>query len=440
MTATAAGPAPGVEVLTNQSTPRVPATLWRNHDFLKFWSGETLSLFGTQVTNLAVPLTAVLAFHASAQQVGLLRFLQLAPYLGLAMIFGVWADRMRRKRVMLVANTSRMLLIGLIPLLSITHHLNLTTLLTIACAIGIFSVLFDVSWMSFVPTLVKDPKNYLEANHKLGITSASSDIAGPGIAGALISALTAPVALIVDAFSYLVSIATLLWISTPEPASTPLTTRRHLGLELREGLRWVFGHRILRPLALVAPFCNFCMVSIWTMFLLYAIRDEGLSATEVGVVFAASSIGGLIGSTVSATVIKRFRLGRVYAVSMTAVFTGPLLIPLAAGPKPALIATFIASFFLSYLGLGIANVTVISLRQTSTPPALMARMNAAFRTALFGGGALGGLAGGYIAGTVGLREGLSTVAVGSALMVIPLVLSPVSRLSELPTQTETLVG
>ncbi|MBS2539471.1 MFS transporter [Catenulispora sp. NF23] len=411
-----------------------PASLWGNRDFLKFWSGETLSLFGTQVTTLAIPLTAVLVFKATPAQVGLLRFLQLVPYLGLAMVFGVWVDRGRRKPVMMLANGARMVLIASIPVLSATHRLTLGLLLGIACAVGVFSVLFDVSWMAFVPTLVKEPEHYVEANQKLGVTSSSADVAGPGVAGAVISALSAPTALALDGVSYLISLLTLLWIRTPEPrpAAPAQQAERHLTAELRQGLRFVFGDRILRPLALIAPFCNFSMVGVWTMFLLYATRGAGLSPAQVGIVFAASSVGGLIGAALSRRLIARFRLGALYAVSMIAVFVAPLLIPLASGPRPVLLTAFIASFFLAYLGLGVANVVVISLRQASTPQPLMGRMNAAFRTVLFGGGALGGLAGGLIAGAMGPRAGLAAVAAGSALMVLPVLLSPVTRLPAMP--------
>ncbi|HTZ44487.1 MAG TPA: MFS transporter, partial [Jatrophihabitans sp.] len=412
--------------------PAEAESLWHNPDFLKFWSGEALSLFGTQVTNLALPLTAVLVFHASAQQVGLLRFLQLVPYLFLALVFGVWVDRMRRKPIMIAANVVRMLLIGLVPLLSHLHHLSITGLLVISCVVGVFSVLFDVSWMSFVPALVRDAKHYVEANQKMGVTQSTSDVAGPGVAGVLIGWLSAPTALVVDAASYLASLASLLMIRTPEPAPPPPATKRHLGRELREGLEWVFGDRILRPLALVAPFTNFSLIIVWTMFLLYGVRDQGLNAATVGLIFSASSVGGLAGATISKALIKRVRLGLLYGGSLSAIFVGPLLIPLAGGPRPVLIVLFTLSFLISYLGLGVAGVVMISLRQTCTPPSLMGRMNAAFRTMLFGGGSLGGLCGGLIAGAMGLRAGLTLVAICSAAMVVPISLSPVVRLRAMP--------
>lgn len=416
---------------TGASTAK-PISLWRNSDFVKFWTGETISLYGTQITNLALPLTAVLVLRSPAAQVGLLRFLQLVPYLCFALLFGVWADRMRRRPVLIAANVIRMILIGLIPLLAAVHLLTISVLLVFAFAIGTASVMFDVSWMSFIPTVVKDPQHFLEANQKLGVTGSSADVVGPGLAGFLVAALTAPYALVVDAVSYLASLATLVLVRTEEPRPPRSASRRHVGAELKDGLRWVFGHETLRPLVLIAPFCNFSLIATWTLFLLYATRDEHLTPTLIGIVFSASSIGGLIGGLISRALTQRFRLGLLYATSMIAVFVGPLLIPFASGSTPILMTLFIVSFFVSYIGLGVANVIVISLRQTCTPSSLMARMNAAFRTVLFGGGSLGGLAAGLIAGGIGLHPGLIALAIASAAMVVPVALSPVSRLRELP--------
>lgn len=420
------------EPLSESATASAQEGLWRNGDFLKFWLGETLSLLGTQVTNLALPLTAIYAFHATDEQVGLLRFLQLAPYLGLALLFGVWVDRVRRRPVMVWANLTRMVLLVLIPVLYWLDVLSMASLLVIACVIGVASVLFDVSWMSFVPTLVKDPKHYVEAGTKMGISSSSADVAGPGLAGVLVSAVTAPVALIVDAFSYLVSLVSLLLIRTHEPRPEPPAAKRRLLTELRDGLRWVFGNPILRALALVGFCCNFSMVTVWTMFLLYGTRDLQLDSTTLGGIFATASVGGLIGAVISRKIIERFRLGLVYLVAQTALLLGPALIVLAAGPRPVMVGMFVLSFFVTYLGLGVANVIIVSLRQISTPQAMMGRMTAVFRTLLFGGGALGGLFAGLLAGAAGAKGALTTAAIGSAAVVIGLVISPVSRLRALP--------
>ena len=344
-----------IETAQTAGTPE-PApshSLWRNGDFLKFWVGETISLFGNHVTMLALPLTAVIVFNASDEQVGLLRFLQLAPYLGLALLFGLWVDRVRRRPVMIAANVSRLVLIALVPVLYWLDMLSTTPLLIIAFLVGVASVAFDVSWMSYVPTLVKDPKHYVEANSKIGTTSSAADVAGPGLAGALVTALTAPVALVADAFSFVISLVSLALIRTKEAPPKPATEERHLLHELRDGLQSVFGNRILRPLALVAPFCNFSLVTVWTMFLLFAVRDVHLSPTTIGVILSAASIGGLVGAALSRAIIKRLRIGLVYAVSMSAIFLGPLLIPLAGGTRPVLVGMFIVSFLSVTRGCGV---------------------------------------------------------------------------------------
>ncbi|MEZ0064107.1 MFS family permease [Streptacidiphilus sp. MAP12-20] len=411
-------------------------SLWRNGDFLRFWLGETVSLLGTQVTNLALPLTAIRAFGASDAQVGVLRFLQLVPYLGLALLIGVWTDRRRRRPVMLGANAVRLVLIGLVPLLAWAHRLDMAGLLVIACAVGVASVVFDVSWMSYVPVLVRSPDHYVEAGAKMGISSSAADVAGPGLAGLLVSALTAPVALLVDAASYAVSLFSLLLIRTPEPRPDRSAAPRHAPTELRDGLRWVFGSPVLRALALVGCCCNFSMITVWTMFLIHGTRDLHLSSTVLGGVFATASVGGLIGATLSRRVIARFPLGRVYLVAQSGLLLGPTLIVLAAGPQPVRIAMFVLSFFTTYLGLGVAGVIIVSLRQAGTPQSMMGRMTAVFRTLLFGGGALGGLFAGLLSGAIGAEPALRVAAAASALAVAGLLVSPVIRLRELPRQPE----
>ncbi|WP_211256559.1 MFS transporter [Actinoalloteichus caeruleus] len=414
-----------------------PRSLWHNRDFLKFWVGETISLLGTQVTILALPLTAIHSLNATDSEVGVLRFVQLAPYLALALLLGIWIDRVRRWRVMLWSNLARMALIALIPLLYLTDLLTVPALLVIACLIGVASVLFDLSWMSYVPTLVKSPKHYVEASSKMGISSSTADVAGPGIAGVVVAWLTAPIALLAQTGTYLLSVVSLMLIRTREP-KPEVTTERRASRELKEGLAWVFGKPLLRWLAIIGFCCNFSMITTWTMFLLYGTRTVGLDSTTLGLIFGTASIGGLIGAVVSRRVVGRFPVGPTYFVAQTGLLLGPLLIVLASGPQPVMIGMFIASFFTTYFGLGIANVIIVALRQTLTPQSMMGRMTACFRTLLFGGGALGGLCAGLLADAIGARNALVVAAVGSAAVVVGLILSPVSRLRKMPDAvTET---
>ncbi|MEV8098146.1 MFS transporter [Kitasatospora sp. NPDC085879] len=425
-------PPPLAEPRSALSEPgTAPRSLWRNRDFVRFWLGETVSLLGTQVTALALPLTAIGAFGATDEQVGLLRFLQLVPYLGLALLIGVWTDRVRRRPVMLGANVVRLLLLALVPLLYWRHALTLPVLMVIACAVGIASVAFDVSWMSYLPVVVGRGEQYVGASARMGASSSAADVAGPGLAGVLVSAVGAPAALLVDAGSYLVSVVSLLLIRTPEPRPGR-AAERHLLRELKDGLGFVLRDGVLRALALIGFCCNFSMITVWTMFLLYGTRELGLSSTVLGAVLATASVGGLVGALVSGRVIARFPLGRVYLVAQSALLLGPVLIPAAAGPRPVMIGLFVLSFFTTYLGLGVAGVVIVSLRQAVTPQSMTGRMTAAFRTLLFGGGALGGLAAGLLAGQFGARGALAIAAVGSAAVVPVLLRTPVVRLRAMP--------
>jgi MFS family permease len=408
-------------------------SLWRDADFVKFWTGETVSLFGIQVTYLALPLTAIYTFRASALEVGVLRFVQLAPYIGLALLFGVWADRHRKRPIMLWTNVIRMVLIGMIPVLHWAGVLNMPVLLVVACTVGIASVMFDVSWMPFVPAIV-DPKHYVEANARMAFSTSASTVAGPGLAGALIAALGAPVTLIANSGSYLFSIVTLLLVRRREP-DPPARAERHVLQELRVGLSWVFGRPTLRWLAIGGFWANFSMVTVWTIFLLYGTYQLKFSAFTLGLIFTLASTGGLIGSLIAGRVMKWFPLGLTYFFSLSGLLLGPIVIVLAAGPRPVVVAMMILSFFITNFGLGIANVVVVTLRQTTTPMSLMSRMTACFRMLLYGGGAVGGLAAGLLADGLGDKDGIVVMAVVSGVVAVLLAISPVTRLRELPPQT-----
>lgn len=405
-------------------------SLWRNTDFVKFWLGETVSLFGFQVTYLALPLTAIYTFNASALEVGILRFVQLAPYIGFALLFGVWVDRHRRRPIMLWANVVRMVLIGLIPVLHWTGELTMPLLLVIACAVGVASVVFDVSWMPYVPSIV-DPRHYVEANARMAFSTSASTVAGPGLAGALVAVLTAPVTLLADAVSYLVSVVSLLLVRHREPAPQP-SAERHVMQELRDGVTWVFGRPVLRWLAVGGFWANFSLITVWTLFLLYGTYQLRFSSSTLGLIFTLSSTGGVIGSVIAGVFMRRFRLGLTYFVSLSGLLLGPVVIVLAAGPRVVVAMLMTLSFFITNFGLGVANVVVVTLRQVTTPPPLMSRMTACFRMLLYGGGALGGLAAGLLAGWLGDKEALIAIIAASLVVVALLALSPVTRLREMP--------
>jgi MFS family permease len=408
------------------------ATLWRNRDFLRFWFGEAVSLAGTQVTQLALPLTAVALFGIGAEQLGLLRMLQLVPFLLLALPFGMLVDRRRRRPIMIWANVARAIGIGLIPLLAMLHQLHMSTIYAIGFAVGVVTVLFDVCFMSYVPTLVKDKTLLVEANSKIGTTIATAEVVGPGAAGMLIQLVTAPTALVVDAVSYAVSAVTLRSIRTVEAAPEVPAGERRLGAELFEGLRLVLGNHYLRTVTFVGAAFNFVQTFVETVFLIFALKELRLGAGLIGVILSVGSVGAVLGMAFAGQLIRRFHLGRVYTAAIICAFAGYVFIPAAAGPRFAVIGMIMVGLLIMLAAGAISNVIEISLRQVLTPNHVMARMTAAARMLLYGAAAFGGPVGGLVAGWLGLRGALWLAALLAAASVVPVLLSRLPQMSALP--------
>lgn len=404
--------------------------LWQHADFMKFWVGETVSLFGTQVTFLALPLTAIIVLRASPEQLGLLRFLENVPFLLFALLVGAWVDRHRKRPVMIGSNVVRSLLVGLVPALAVAGALHMPLLYAIAFGVGIATVFFDVCWMSYVPALVQK-KHLVEANSKISTSYTAAAVAGPGIGGFMVELIGAPKAMIADAFSYVFSIVTLLAIRSEEPRPE-VPHRRHLRAEIGEGLRLVVGNRYVRATTAQGGLWNFFFIMSDTMFLLYAIRQLHLTPGLVGAILGVGAVGGIVGSALASSLTRRVRYGRAILTATLFGTVPAFLIPAAAGPAALMATIFMLAFFLIRFGLATANVLMITLRQTVTPARLLGRMNAASRTILYTLGPLGGIVGGILGATIGLRATLLVAAVGFVLTLIPILLSPIPSLRELP--------
>src|SRR5262245_55887096 len=369
--------------VTRQSDkPGRSGRLWRHRPFLLFWGGETVSMFGSQVTLLALPLTAVLLLGATAAQLSLVRFLETAPYLLFTLLFGAWADRHRRRPVLIVANAARCLLIGAIPALVFFDVLTLSTLAAVAFGAGVFTVLFDVAWAAYTPTLIHS-EDLVEANGKMMTSYASAEVAGPGLAGVLIQWLSAPFALIADAASYLVAMVTPLLIRAPEPRPEVQAESRLLR-EIGHGLRLVMGDAYLRAIAVMSGLWNFFYLVASTIFLLYAARELGLSPATLGIILAVGACGGLIGAAISTRLAQRGRFGPVLGIAFTFGCASWVLLPAAQGSQAVVSAVFAFAFFSVHIGLGLWGVLTLSLRQAITPARLQGRVSATMRLISYG--------------------------------------------------------
>jgi len=396
-------------------------SLWRHADFMKLWAGQSISQVGTQVSVLAIPLTAVVTLHATAFQAGLLGTFEFLPFLLVGLPAGVWVDRLARRPILVVADVGRAIALASIPVAAGLHGLHMAQLYAVSFVVGVLTVFFDVAYQSYLPSLV-DREQLVDGNGKLEFTRATAEIAGPGLGGALVGLLTAPVAVAADACSYVASVASLLLIRRAEEVE-PRSQRQRLRTELAEGVRFVWRHRLLRPIALCTGSGNFFAHMATAVLILYAVRQLGLSAGLIGLWFSVGSVGAPLGAARAGWVARRLGAGRTIVVTAALWPVSWLLIPAAprAFPLPMLVASGVLG---SFAGV-VYNITQVSLRQSICPHRLQGRMNATMRFMVWGTIPLGSFAGGALATAVGLHTALWVSALGMFTSVLPVLLSAV---------------
>jgi len=403
----------------------------RERDFRRFWAGETVSLFGDQVTLIALPLVGVLALDASASEMGYLTAAVIAPALFFSLHAGAWIDRRgRRRQTMIVTALGRAVLLAAIPVIYWLDALTLTQLYVVSFLYGALTVLFFVSYSTLFVSLVPRER-YLEANSLLNGSRAFSFVAGPSIGGLLVQAFSAPGALIADAASFLVSAFTLSSIKPEEPP-TEKAERGHV----KAGMRYLWHSPVIRASLLATATINFFNFVFWALFMLYAIRELDIGPGLLGVVLGAASMGGVLGSIFTGRISRRIGIGPAFVLGCI-VFPAPLvLVPLATGPKWAILGCLFAAEFLSGFGVMILDITGASIKAALVPNRLRARVSGAYMVVNYGIRPLGALAGGALGTWIGLRPTLWIGAVGAILGALWLLPSPVPRLRELPEADE----
>jgi MFS family permease len=406
-------------------------SLWRHRDFMRLWSAETVSQLGTQVTMLALPLTAILVLHASPFQVGALSSVEFAPFLLVGLPAGVWVDRMRRRPILVAGDLGRALVLGSIPLAHWFHTLGMPHLYIAAFVAGICTVFFDVAYQSYLPSLV-DRDQLTEGNAKLEISRSGAQLAGPGLAGLLVQLVTAPVAILADAISYVGSAAFVAMIRRPEPEipAPPPGGRPRMRSQIAEGLRFVLRHPLLRPIAVCTSVSNLFFSMIFAIVILFAVRELGLSAGAIGVALGIGNVGFLGGAFIADRVARPLGLGPTIVASAVVFGVSGFLFPLATASSA--IPFLIAGSFLSGLGSVVYNVNQVSLRQAITPERMLGRMNATMRFVVWGTMPIGALVGGALGGWIGLRATLWVAALGGSFAFLPPLLSPVRSLRRIP--------
>lgn len=406
--------------------------LWRHPDFLKLWAGETVSVFGSQVTLLAVPTVAILILHAGPLQVGILSALEFLAFPTLGLVAGVYADRLRRRPIMIVCDIGRALALGSIPIAFVLQLLTLEQLYVVALLTGIFTVFFDVSYQSYLPALIDRP-NLIEGNTKLEITRSSAQVGGPAIAGFLIQWIGGARAVAVDALSFLVSALALFSIRKPEPEPRPSTASGTTGFipEMREGIDVVFRSPVLWRIAGCTATSNLgSNIVFGAVFLIFAYRQLHLSAAVVGLIFAIGSVGGLLGALGAAWVARRLGIGPTLGFAPLVGGLAVLATPLALVGAPILVLA--AAGFVEGLTVPIYNISQVSLRQAITPDRVQGRMNATMRTIVWGTIPLGAFVGGILGTSIGLVQTIVIGGIVSVAAALWIFLGPVIRLKEQP--------
>jgi MFS family permease len=402
--------------------------LRRHPAFRNLWIGQTISVFGDQITMIALPLAAVLTLDAGPFAVGVLAAAGWAPHLVLSLGVGEWIDRRSSKRLALVwADVGRALVLATVPLAYALDALTLVQLVVVALAVGSLTVVFDLAYATFLP-LVVPREQVVDAQSRLSVSRSASYIGGPALGGALVQLLTAPLALAADALSFLGS---ALFVSrarvdepTPEPAEGSLWSR------LAVGLRFVFTHPLLRAGVLCTSTINFFNLAFGAIVVLFMSEELGLSPGVIGLVFSAGAVGAMVGALVAPRVARRIGMGPTVVLGAF-LFPAPLVaFPLAGGPEWAIVVTLIAAEGLSSIGVMLYDVNLNSINLLATPWRLRGRQAGASRLPNYGVRPLGALAGGLLAELIGLRGALLVGALGALGGVLWLLASPMPRTRE----------
>lgn len=385
--------------------------LWDNPDFLRLWAAQSLSAIGTRFTREGLPIIAALTLDASATDLGILVALSTLPGVILSPFVGAWIDRTRRRRVLIMADLVRAATLATLPVMAWYDAITIGQIMGVATLVALFSMIFQTADNAYLPTVVAR-EELLDGNAKLATTDAVAEIAGPALAGVFIQLLTAPVAILFDALSYLWSAVLLGRIRRPE---VPLATGEaapDLWRETAEGMRFVFRHQTLRPLTLCLATLAFFLNFFAPLYVLYAVRDLGLQPAVLGFVVAFGGVSALIGARFAAIAGSRFPVRALLITTLLAYGMSVCFIPMAQGPVWLAAALLVTSQIFGD-GLYVTFYTnAVALRQRVTPDPLRGREGGTLHLLTGGLGLVAALAAGILADRFGIRPVLWAAAAG----------------------------
>jgi len=412
-----------------------PPSLWRHRDFLKLWTAQTVSQFGDEITGIALPLVAILTLGAGAFEMGLLGVVRFLPFILFTLPAGVWVDRMRRRPILVGADVVRAILLASIPIAFLGGWLTLWHVYVVAFLAGTCEVFFDVSYQSYLPSIVERDQ-LVDGNAKLELSRAASSVTGPSVAGFLVELLRAPIAVAFDALSYVgaaIFIGLIRRQETPPPPHDPELGKRPSMLEeARAGLGYVLRHRYLRSIAACTGLANLFGNIGFVVLLLYFVNELDLSPAAIGIILALANVGVVLGALTGGRLARILGIGPV--IIGTALLAGAGTVFYPAAPRDDPFWFLVVGGAIAGFAVVVYNVNQVGLRQAITPDRMLGRMNATMRLIVWGTIPVGAMIGGYLGTTIGLQATLWVSAGGELLAFLPVLLSPLRRLREIPEE------
>lgn len=405
--------------------------LWKHADFMRLWAAQAVSAFGARITREGLPLAAVLAIDASPFELSVLAALAMGPGLIVGLVAGGYVDRSRRRPILIATDIARAAVLMTVPLAAWSGLLSMPHLYVVAACVGAASVLFDIADNAYLPSLLS-PGDLMEGNAKINTTESVAEVGGPALSGVLFQLLTVPVAIAVNAVTYLLSAAFLATIRKAEPPVPPAAEPATLRQDMTIGVSAIFTDPFVRPIFLITVTEAFFGSFFAGLYVLYAVQTLGLTPAMLGVTIATGGLGALAGAVAGPALARALGVGRAILLAALAYGVMTLLIPLAGGsPWASMMVLMVAQF--AGDGFAVAgSVIAVSLRQTVLPLHVMGRVGGAFHVGTGVLAVLGALLGGILAGGLGIRETLFIAAVGLIAAPVWGLLSPLWRLSDMP--------
>jgi MFS family permease len=407
-------------------------SIWRSGAFVRLWAATTVSYFGSFITRTALPLAAILMLGAGPLEISALRGLELVAGLLVGLVVGAWVDRLRRRPIMVGADLGRAALLATIPVAAVAGVLALPQLLIVAFLTAILTTCFDVASRTYLPTIVSKPQ-LVTANSALTASASAAEFTGFGVSGFLIQLFTAPIAIAVDAASFVVSALALGSIRQPEPPVPAVVDREPVLREIRDGLRVVLGSPTLRAIAAAHGSTHLLWGIFGTVYLLFATRDLALGPAAIGIIAGVGGAGSFLGAAVAGRVIARLGIGQTMLLGMAGFTVGNALIPLAPSGAVLVGAAFLVAQQLIGDSAGtLYDVVETSLTQSIVAPRILGRVTASISTYTTLLSLVGTIVGGILAELLGLRAAMAIGILGGVAAFAFIWFSPIRTMRVIP--------